>query len=107
MLKINMNVFKCKNDNASAAPLRSQIFENFEKMKKFKENFEKYRSFEFHRRKIRSLGMKRHSTSPPCGNLVDGLPHDCHNTETIAKLARLGPAENDEPMQNFVELSMF
>ena len=22
--------------------------------------------------------MKRHSTSPPCGNLVDGLPHDCH-----------------------------
>ena len=38
--------------------------------------------------------MKRHSTSPPCGNLVDGLPHDCH-TETIAKLARLGPAKND------------
>ena len=25
--------------------------------------------------------MQRHSTSPPCGNLVDGLPHDCHNTE--------------------------
>ena len=22
--------------------------------------------------------MERHSTSPPCGNLVDGLPHDCH-----------------------------
>ena len=22
--------------------------------------------------------MKRHSTSPSCGNLVDGLPHDCH-----------------------------
>ena len=39
--------------------------------------------------------MTRHSTSPPCGNLVDGLPHDCHNTETIAKLARLGPAKND------------
>ena len=34
--------------------------------------------------------MKRHSTSPPCGNLVDGLPHDCH-TKTIAKRARLGP----------------
>ena len=32
--------------------------------------------------------------SPPCGNLVDGLPHACH-TETIAKLARLGPAKND------------
>ena len=39
--------------------------------------------------------MKRLSTSPPCGNLVDGLPHDCH-TETIAKLARLGPAKNGE-----------
>ena len=37
--------------------------------------------------------MTRHSTSPPCGNLVDGLPHDCH-TETIAKLASLGPAKN-------------
>ena len=24
---------------------------------------------------------KRHSTSPPCGNLVDDLPRDCH-TET-------------------------
>ena len=32
----------------------------------------------------------RHSTSPPCGNLVDGLPHDCH-TKTIAKRARVEP----------------
>ena len=39
--------------------------------------------------------MTRHSTSLPCGNLVDGLPHDFH-TETIAKLARLGPAKNDD-----------
>ena len=44
--------------------------------------------------------MKRHSTSPPCGNLVDGLPHDCH-TETIAKLARLGPAKNGELVTKF------
>ena len=45
--------------------------------------------------------MKRHSTSPPCGNLVDGLPHDCHNTETVAKPGRLTPAQNDElPTQN-------
>ena len=41
-----------------------------------------------------------HSTSPPCGNLVDGLPRDCH-TKTIAKLARLGPAKNDELVNNF------
>ena len=45
-------------------------------------------------------GMRRHSTSPPCGNLVDGLPHDCY-AETMAKLARLGPAENGKlPTQN-------
>ena len=31
-----------------------------------------------------------HSTSPPCGNLVDGLPHACH-TKTIAKRARVEP----------------
>ena len=46
------------------------------------------------------FGIERHSTSPPCGNLVDGLPHDCH-TETIAKLARLGPAKNDELVTEF------
>ena len=44
--------------------------------------------------------MKRHSTSPTCGNLVDGLPHDCY-TETMAKLARLGPAKNGELVTNF------
>ena len=44
--------------------------------------------------------MQRHSTSLPCGNLVDGLPHDCH-TETIAKPARLGPAKNDELVTKF------
>ena len=50
--------------------------------------------------------MERHFTSAPCGNLVDGLPHACH-TETMAKPGRLGPAQNDEPMQNFVEITMF
>ena len=40
-----MDVFKCKNDNALAAPLRSQIFENFEKMKNFQENIEDFRNF--------------------------------------------------------------
>ena len=35
-------------------------------------------------------GMTKHSTSPPCGNLVDGLPHDCH-TKTVAKRARVEP----------------
>ena len=48
-----------------------------------------------------------HSTSSPCGNLVDSLPHDCHNTETVAKPGRLGPAQYDEPMHFFIELNMF
>ena len=30
-----------------------------------------------------------------------------HNTETIAKLARLGPAENGKLMENFIELTKF
>ena len=50
--------------------------------------------------------MEGHSTSPPCGNLVDGLPHDC-NTETIAKLARLGPAKNGTTLKIFIELTTF
>ena len=50
--------------------------------------------------------MKKRSTSPPCGNLVDGLPRDCH-TKTIAKPARVGPAENGKLMENFFELSRF
>ena len=51
-------------------------------------------------------GMERHSTSPPCGNLVDGLPHDRH-TETVAKPARLGPAKNDDAPLKMFELARF
>ena len=58
------------------------------------------------KRKIRSIWDAGHSTSPPCGNLVDGLPHDCH-TETIAKLARLWTAKNGTTLDNFIELTMF
>ena len=50
--------------------------------------------------------MWRHSTSPPCGNLVDGLPHDCH-MKTIAKLARLGPAKNGELVTKFGRVDKF
>ena len=48
----------------------------------------------------------RNSTSPPCGDSVDGLPHDCH-TETVIKPGRLRRAQNDKLMENFVELTMF
>ena len=46
------------------------------------------------------------STSPPCGNLVDGLPHDFH-TKTVAKPGRLGPAQKGKLMDFLNELSMF
>ena len=46
-------------------------------------------------------------TSPSGGNLVDGLPPVSSNTETIAKLARLGPVKNGATLENFIELTMF
>ena len=42
----------------------------------------------------------------PGGNQVDGLPPARH-TETVAKPGRLGPAQNDELTQNFIELARF
>ena len=87
--------------------MRFQISRNFEKMRIFKKKSRIFEFFEFLQKERRyNWGMKRHSTSPPCGNLVDGLPHDCH-TKTVAKPSRLGPAQNGEPTQNFIELSMF
>ena len=98
MLKIDIDVIKCRNANVSASPLRSQIFENLGKMKVFK-IFLNY-LFHFSYCFRNSIFSEKHSTSPPCGNLVDGLPHDCH-TETVAKPARLGPAKNDELVTKF------
>ena len=46
------------------------------------------------------------STIPPGGNQVDGLP-PAPSAETVAKPGRLWPAQNDESMQNFIELTMF
>ena len=67
----------------------------------------KNRNFQFSRRGNKEdYEMKRHSTSPPCGNLVDGLPHDCY-TETMAKPSRLALAQNGKLMETFNELTMF
>ena len=79
----------------------------FRKNENFRKKSENIEKIEFYGRERQEVyGMERHSTSPPCGNLVDGLPHDCH-TETIAKLARLGPAKNGATLENFIELTMF
>ena len=88
MLEIDMEMIKCMKCNASVRLMRSQIFRKLRKMKNFKifRNFLFFENFIF---------LKRHSTSPPCGNQVDGLPHDVH-TETVAKPGRLGPAKNGD-----------
>ena len=80
--------------------MRFQIFENFRKLRNLTE-IKKFSKFEkiWLEREI-YVWMKGHSTSPPCGNLVDDLPHDFH-TESVAKPCRLGPAQNGElPPEN-------
>ena len=58
--------------------MRFQISRNFEKMRIFKEISRIFEFFEFSKKERQdNWGMERHSTSSPCGNLVDGLPHDC------------------------------
>ena len=81
MLKININVFNCKNENATTRPMISQNFRTFQKMRISEKISKKKRNFEFYKRERSEVyRMERHSTSPPCGNLVDGLPHDCHGS---------------------------
>ena len=64
-------------------------------------NFQsKFRKFEISGNLKILRGMRSCSTSYSSGNLVDGSP-----LVAIAKLARLGPAENGKPMQTFLELS--
>ena len=63
---------------------------DFRKFKK-NEEFQDFSIFFFDFENF--IFLTRHSTSPPCGNQVDGLPHDVH-TETVAKPARLGPTKN-------------
>ena len=101
MLKINIDVLICKKANAGAGSMRFQISRNFEKMRISKRISGIFEFFEiFRKERYDKCGMEGHSTSPPCGNLVDGLPHDCH-TETVAKPGRLGPAQNGKlPPQN-------
>ena len=78
--------------------MRFQISRNFEKKRIFKKISKFFKFFKiFKKERQERNGMEGHSTSPPCGNLVDGLPHACH-TETVAKPGRLGRAGNGEPM---------
>ena len=72
-----MKLIKDENANATTRSIGSQILENLRKIKNFKiflVFFIFYYFFE------NPLSLKRHSTSPPCGNQVDGLPHDVHDS---------------------------
>ena len=50
----------------------------------------------------KTFGMKGHSTSPPCGNLVDGLPHSLY-TEPRS----IGSARHPRTSFNFVVAFVF
>jgi hypothetical protein len=103
MFKINMDVIKYENCNATTEPLIFQQICKFRKMRNFKKISKilnkigiclKGRSY--------LSGMKRHSTSPPCGNLVDGLPHDCHTEPRW-----IGPSLDPRRFMILVDIFMF
>ena len=81
MLEININVLKRRKRNTRARligaqnfPERSYFCEIFKISRKPRENTQ-FDKFQKDQQKVKSW---RHSTSVPCGNLVDGFPHDCH-----------------------------
>ena len=91
-MKINMDVIKCKKVNASARLMRSQISRNFEKMRifeKISKNIEISNCIEEKDKKY--MGWR--------GTLR------VLRAETWLTVYRT--IANDEPMQNFVELSRF
>ena len=80
ILKINMDVVRGRWANEKPWFYRSSKFYRGSFFQDFLEIFKRSRKkfsfggFEWDEWK---LNLWRHSTSPPCGNLVDGLPHDC------------------------------
>ena len=89
-----MDMIKYENYNATTRPIIFQQIRNFDNLKIFGKILI-FPNFMIERFTMHVWGGG-HSTSPPCGNLVDGLPHDCH-TKTVAKPARPSAAENDKP----------
>ena len=101
MLKININVFNCKNENATTRPMISQNFRTFQKMRiseKISKNIEISNFIEEQDNKFMgwrgTLRVLRAETWLTVYRTIA-------NTETIAKLARLGPAKNGTTMTEF------
>ena len=76
MSKTHTEPMKYEIDNATTGPIISLVFRNFLKHENF--HFSKFSIFIMFCFFLNSFVLKRHSTSPSCRNLVDGLPHDCH-----------------------------
>ena len=80
-----------------------QNFQNFEKMIKRKIEICNFRE-ENAQKIVRLRGTLRVLRAETWLTVYRTI---ASNTETIAKLARLGPAKNDTTLKNFIELTMF
>ena len=86
-----MDMIKARKGNEKHRFHEVPDLQKFRKNEIFQENIENFLFFEFFKEERQdNQGMKRHSTSPPCGNLVDGLPHDCLRKQWLSP-ADLGP----------------
>ena len=77
-------------------------FLKISKNENIEKNQEKWKFEILKEGEIRSVLDERHSTSPPCGNLVDGLPHDCHSEPRS-----IGSARHPRTSVNFVIAFLF
>ena len=79
MSKINMKLIKCRKRNSRVRYIGAQFFQEVQK----NEEFSFFLKISFFILILiifwNWFFLKRHSTSPPCGNQVDGLPHDVHS----------------------------
>ena len=75
-----------------------RIFWKIWKNENFQEQMEKYENFQFSKERDKKKRDDEALYESPCGNLVDGLPHDCHKTEPH----RIGWAGHPRTSMNFV-----
>ena len=72
---ILINVSNCRRDNASVRSIGSLVIGRFRKNENFRENIDMFfQILIFRNRDVKKnyYGVEMHSTSPPCGKLVDG-----------------------------------
>ena len=105
-LKINMDVSKSEEHDSRSRPMISL---NFQKVLKT-ENLQKTKitwKLNFLKKNGKNIVGWRGTLRVLRAETWLTVYRTIANMETVAKPGRLGPAQNDEPMQNFVELSRF